>query len=174
MIKVWFLASSPWKVLLRGFRGSTPTAHSRDGLYRHCCWVWLRLGVWCSRALIDPAAAWLGSLCNGPIGDRLGRKWSMNLAVVVFVIGSALQCGAVNDPMLFVGRAIAGFAVGQLTHIVPLFISEVRDIPFGSWSCSQSLSTNAPVRFRLLRSVVDWSCCSNVSFSDSAVGACSH
>ncbi|KAL1995553.1 hypothetical protein VTN49DRAFT_1740 [Thermomyces lanuginosus] len=70
-------------------------------------------------------AAWFGSLCNGPIGDRLGRKRSMNLAVVVFVVGSALQCGAVNDPMLFVGRAIAGFAVGQLTHIVPLFISEI-------------------------------------------------
>ncbi|KAL1981233.1 hypothetical protein VTN96DRAFT_2946 [Rasamsonia emersonii] len=69
--------------------------------------------------------AWFGSLVNGPIGDRLGRKWSMNLAVVIFVIGSAIQCGAVTIPMLFVGRAIAGFAVGQLTQIVPLFISEI-------------------------------------------------
>jgi hypothetical protein len=71
----------------------------------------------------------------------------MNLAVVIFVIGSAIQCSAVSVPMLFVGmfrnacaeknirirgltclqgRAIAGFAVGQLTQIVPLFISEVR------------------------------------------------
>lgn len=27
----------------------------------------------------------------------------MNLAVVIFVIGSAIQCGAVTIPMLFVG-----------------------------------------------------------------------
>jgi MFS family permease len=49
-------------------------------------------------------AAWLGSLINGPVADRMGRKLSINLAVVVFIIGSAIQCGAVNIPMLFVGR----------------------------------------------------------------------
>ncbi|PLB52416.1 general substrate transporter [Aspergillus steynii IBT 23096] len=70
-------------------------------------------------------AAWFGSLINGPIADRLGRKVSINVAVVIFVIGSAIQCGAVNIPMLFVGRAIAGLAVGQLTMVVPLYISEV-------------------------------------------------
>lgn len=48
-------------------------------------------------------AAWFGSLINGPIADRLGRKLSINLAVVVFVIGSAIQCGAVTIPMLFAG-----------------------------------------------------------------------
>ncbi|KAJ5970647.1 Major facilitator superfamily domain general substrate transporter [Penicillium vulpinum] len=70
-------------------------------------------------------AAWAGSLINGPIADGLGRKMSINLAVVVFVIGSTLQCAAMNIPMLFVGRAIAGLAVGQLTMVVPLYISEV-------------------------------------------------
>ncbi|KAL3480207.1 general substrate transporter [Aspergillus californicus] len=70
-------------------------------------------------------AAWFGSLINGPIADRFGRRVSISLAVVVFVIGSALQCGAVTVPMLFAGRAIAGLAVGQLTQVVPLFISEI-------------------------------------------------
>ncbi|GIJ87310.1 hypothetical protein Asppvi_006216 [Aspergillus pseudoviridinutans] len=70
-------------------------------------------------------AAWFGSLINGPIADRLGRKLSINLAVVIFVIGSAIQCGAVTIPMIFAGRAIAGLAVGQLTMVVPLYISEV-------------------------------------------------
>ncbi|PYH98789.1 MFS sugar transporter [Aspergillus ellipticus CBS 707.79] len=70
-------------------------------------------------------AAWFGSLINGPIVDRLGRKLSINIAVVIFVIGSAIQCSAVNIPMLFVGRAIAGVAIGQLTMVVPLYISEV-------------------------------------------------
>ncbi|KAJ5377437.1 uncharacterized protein N7496_004846 [Penicillium cataractarum] len=70
-------------------------------------------------------AAWAGSLINGPVADRIGRKLSINVAVVIFVIGSAIQCGAVNIPMLFTGRAIAGLAVGMLTMVVPLYISEV-------------------------------------------------
>lgn len=48
-------------------------------------------------------AAWFGSLINGPIVDRIGRKLSIITAVVVFVVGSAIQCGAVNIPMLFAG-----------------------------------------------------------------------
>ncbi|KAH7121760.1 general substrate transporter [Dactylonectria estremocensis] len=69
--------------------------------------------------------AWLGSLVNGPIADRLGRKGSMLVGVVIFTIGSAIQAGANSVPMLFSGRAIAGFAVGMLTMIVPMYVSEV-------------------------------------------------
>ncbi|KAH6867350.1 general substrate transporter [Thelonectria olida] len=69
--------------------------------------------------------AWLGSLVNGPIADYLGRKGSMLLAVVIFTIGSAFQAGANSIPMLFAGRAVAGFAVGMLTMIVPMYMSEV-------------------------------------------------
>ncbi|EDN11365.1 hypothetical protein HCAG_07818 [Histoplasma mississippiense (nom. inval.)] len=70
-------------------------------------------------------AAWLGSLVNGPFADYIGRKLSIIVSVVVFLVGSAIQAGAVNLGMLFVGRAVAGFAVGQLTMVVPLYISEV-------------------------------------------------
>ncbi|KAL4934076.1 sugar porter family MFS transporter [Aspergillus undulatus] len=70
-------------------------------------------------------AAWFESLINGSIADRFGRKMSINLAVTIFVIGSAIQCGAVNIAMLFSGRAVAGLAVGMLTMVVPLYNSEV-------------------------------------------------
>ncbi|KAI4630431.1 hypothetical protein J4E80_001366 [Alternaria sp. BMP 0032] len=70
-------------------------------------------------------AAWFGSLVNGPVADRFGRKGSIIIAVVIFTIGSALQAGAINIPMAFAGRAIAGFAVGMLTMIVPMYMSEV-------------------------------------------------
>ena len=49
-------------------------------------------------------AAWLGSLVNGPIADRFGRKSSILMAVVVFIIGSAIQAGAVSIAMIFVGK----------------------------------------------------------------------
>jgi MFS family permease len=46
-------------------------------------------------------------------------------AGVVFTIGSAIQAGAVNVPMIFAGRAIAGIAIGILTMVVPLYMAEV-------------------------------------------------
>lgn len=48
-------------------------------------------------------AAWFGSLINGPIADRYGRKGSMLAAVVVFLFGSGLQAGAQTIPELFAG-----------------------------------------------------------------------
>ncbi len=48
--------------------------------------------------------AWFGSLVNGVIADRFGRRGSMLIAVVVFVIGSAIQAGAVSVGMLFAGQ----------------------------------------------------------------------
>ncbi|KAF4450152.1 MFS transporter, SP family, sugar:H+ symporter [Fusarium austroafricanum] len=69
--------------------------------------------------------AWFGSLVNGPVADFFGRKGSMLLAVVIFTIGSAFQAGANTIAMLFAGRAVAGFSVGMLTMIVPMYMSEV-------------------------------------------------
>ena len=70
-------------------------------------------------------AAWFGSLINGPIADRYGRKGSILMAVVVFTLGSAIQAGAISVGMVFAGRAVAGLAVGMLTMIVPMYMSEV-------------------------------------------------
>ncbi|ORY56995.1 general substrate transporter [Pseudomassariella vexata] len=69
--------------------------------------------------------AWFGSLINGPLADRFGRKGSILMAVVVFIIGSSFQAGASSISMLFAGRAVAGLAVGMLTMIVPMYMSEV-------------------------------------------------
>ncbi|KAK9413420.1 putative Major facilitator superfamily (MFS) profile domain-containing protein [Seiridium unicorne] len=67
--------------------------------------------------------AWLGSLINGPLADRFGRKGSMLIAVVAFLLGAALQAGASDIPTIFAGRAIAGLAIGMLTMIVPMYMS---------------------------------------------------
>jgi MFS family permease len=47
--------------------------------------------------------AWAGSLINGPVADKFGRKGSIEIAVVIFTIGSAIQAGAVNIAMAFAG-----------------------------------------------------------------------
>ena len=70
-------------------------------------------------------AAWLGSLVNGPVADRIGRRGSMLVAVAIFTLGSALQAAARAVGVLFAGRAVAGLAIGMLTMVVPMYVSEV-------------------------------------------------
>lgn len=69
--------------------------------------------------------AWLGALLNGPIAQKFSRKYSMMIAVAIFCLGSALQAGAQNEAYLFVGRFIAGLGIGALSHVVPMYQSEV-------------------------------------------------
>lgn len=54
-------------------------------------------------SIITFTAAWLGSLVNGPLADKFGRKIDMIVAVAIFLAGSAVQAGAVNIVMLFLG-----------------------------------------------------------------------
>lgn len=49
--------------------------------------------------------AWAGSLVNGPVADKFGRKGSILIAVVIFTVGSVLQAAAVNLAMAFVGTS---------------------------------------------------------------------
>lgn len=69
--------------------------------------------------------ACLGALCNGPIAQKFSRRYSMIIAVVVFCFGSALQAGARNEAYIFVGRFIAGMGIGALSHVVPMYQSEI-------------------------------------------------
>ncbi|EAW20794.1 sugar porter family MFS transporter [Aspergillus fischeri NRRL 181] len=67
----------------------------------------------------------LGALSISFLADRFGRRLTVFIGSVISVIGSALQGGAVNTAMLIAGRLIAGFSVGLLSAIVPLFSSEI-------------------------------------------------
>ncbi|RMY35803.1 hypothetical protein D0866_04357 [Hortaea werneckii] len=66
--------------------------------------------------------AMFGALINGPICDRFSRRWSLLYATIVFNIGSILQAAAYNISMIFVGRCIAGIAIGMLSMVVPLYL----------------------------------------------------
>ncbi|CAG8961353.1 hypothetical protein HYFRA_00013814, partial [Hymenoscyphus fraxineus] len=69
--------------------------------------------------------AMFGALINGPIADRISRRWDLLLANIVFLIGSMIQAAAMNIPIIFVGRFIAGLAIGQLSMVVPLYLGEL-------------------------------------------------
>ncbi|KAM0722637.1 hypothetical protein Q7P37_002078 [Cladosporium fusiforme] len=75
------------------------------------------------------AGCFFGAMSSFYLGDKLGRKRSLLLADIIFIIGSIVQTtcamGAGNDmAQLYVGRVIGGFGVGLTSAIVPTYIGE--------------------------------------------------
>ncbi|KNG47618.1 general substrate transporter [Stemphylium lycopersici] len=69
--------------------------------------------------------ALIGALFAGWIADKLSRKYSIVVSVIVFTIGSILQTAAMDYAMLTIGRLIGGAGIGALATIAPLYISEI-------------------------------------------------
>jgi predicted MFS family arabinose efflux permease len=57
----------------------------------------------------------MGSIFSSYTSDRIGRRDTLKIACVVFVVGSTLMCAVQNVAMLIVSRVINGYAVGMLT-----------------------------------------------------------
>ncbi|KAI0786275.1 general substrate transporter [Abortiporus biennis] len=72
-----------------------------------------------------PAGSLFGALLVGKLADIIGRKKTIILSGWIWVIGSILQCAAVNRGMLVVGRVISGISVGIASATVPLYQSEI-------------------------------------------------
>jgi len=71
--------------------------------------------------------AWIGVLFNGYSADRLGRKLSVVLACVLFVLGVIIQACVRNGNYDYIlgGRFVTGLGVGSLSMIVPLYNAEL-------------------------------------------------
>lgn len=75
-------------------------------------------------AMIE-AGALIGALNQGWIADKLSRKYSIVVAVIIFIIGSILQTSATDYTMLTSARFVGGVGIGMLSMVVPLYISEI-------------------------------------------------
>ncbi|OCT45448.1 High-affinity glucose transporter [Cladophialophora carrionii] len=75
-------------------------------------------------AMIELGAL-IGAFNQGWIAEKISRKYSICVAVSIFVVGSVLQTAAQNYAMLVVGRLIGGVGVGMLSMVVPMYIAEV-------------------------------------------------
>ncbi|PRW20825.1 sugar transport 9 [Chlorella sorokiniana] len=70
-------------------------------------------------------AAMCAALPAGYITRRFGRKTSMLLGGLWYLLGGGLNAGAQNLAMLICGRVALGFGVGFANQSVPLFLSEM-------------------------------------------------
>ncbi|GBB98966.1 hypothetical protein RclHR1_03380008 [Rhizophagus clarus] len=71
------------------------------------------------------AGCFFGALAAGYLSDKIGRKYSVLVGSAVFIVGGILQATTSTFIQMYVGRVIAGLAVGELSMIVPLYQSEI-------------------------------------------------
>lgn len=71
------------------------------------------------------AGAFFGALMAGWTADRFGRKRTIQIGSVIAIVGCTLQTAAVNVGMLIAGRFIAGWSIGVLSMIVPMYQAEI-------------------------------------------------
>ncbi|ORY20790.1 general substrate transporter [Naematelia encephala] len=69
--------------------------------------------------------AFFGALLAGQTADLIGRKRTIQMGSLIAIVGCTLQTAAVNVAMLIVGRLIAGFSIGVLSMIVPMYQAEI-------------------------------------------------
>ncbi|KAH8885273.1 quinate permease [Thozetella sp. PMI_491] len=59
-----------------------------------------------------------------PFAETIGRRFTLIIASVVFVVGAAIQLTG-HIESFYVGRFLTGLGVGPLTVVVPLYICEI-------------------------------------------------
>ncbi|GAB3457812.1 sugar porter family MFS transporter [Actinophytocola sediminis] len=69
--------------------------------------------------------AMIGATMTGRLADRVGRRRSLGLIGVVFLIGTALVCVAGGYWTLLLGRIVLGLSVGGASALVPVYLSEI-------------------------------------------------
>lgn len=66
----------------------------------------------------------IGALFAGRIADQIGRRITVLITAVIFVIGVALAAFCPDFYTLLVARVVIGLAVGAASMVVPLYIGE--------------------------------------------------
>lgn len=71
------------------------------------------------------AGAFFGAMFAGPTTEYTGRRWTISIGSIIFIVGGALQTAAPKISYLMAGRFLAGLGVGFLTMIIPLYQAEI-------------------------------------------------
>lgn len=118
-----------------------------------------------------------GALIAGDVSDWIGRKWTVIIGCLIYMVGVVIQMltgiGAPLGPIV-AGRLIAGVGVGFESAIVILYMSEIVGSLLLANECSgtsaNTTSQSAPRRFAVLSLLATSSaspsvCCSPLASS---------
>ncbi|EHA52283.1 hypothetical protein MCOR27_004608 [Pyricularia oryzae] len=70
------------------------------------------------------AGTFFGALASVFLADSIGRRWALIASCWVFNLGVIFQTAAVALPLFLAGRFFAGFGVGLISAMIPLYQSE--------------------------------------------------
>jgi len=71
------------------------------------------------------AGALVGCMGAGPLSDRIGRRPTVMVAAIVFMIASVASTVAGSVASLTAARLVLGLAVGAASQIIPVYIAEL-------------------------------------------------
>jgi SP family sugar:H+ symporter-like MFS transporter len=66
----------------------------------------------------------VGALINPYFADKIGRRLTLGLCNVVFILGASMQTAAPTMTVMWIGRIFSGMGIGMLSMVVPVYISE--------------------------------------------------
>ncbi|KAL8639749.1 MAG: hypothetical protein Q9228_003245 [Teloschistes exilis] len=72
-----------------------------------------------------PGGSLFGTLTSSFIADRMSRRTAIQIAALIWMLGSIFQTVANGVTLLVVGRAVAGFGAGIASTIVPVYQAEI-------------------------------------------------
>ncbi|KAK5641087.1 hypothetical protein RI129_009634 [Pyrocoelia pectoralis] len=78
-------------------------------------------------ASVDLFGAIPGGILGGCLMDKIGRKWSIFIATVLFFLPWIPIGVSNNGSVLIVARFVAGIGIGLTTTVVPIYVSEIVD-----------------------------------------------
>jgi len=70
------------------------------------------------------AGTFFGALASPFFADYIGRRLALIASTFVFILGVILQTAATALPLFLAGRFFAGFGVGLISALIPLYQSE--------------------------------------------------
>lgn len=74
-----------------------------------------------------PLAAAIGPLGAAILADKLGRKKSLLVGVIPFIVAYSINIFAANVPLLYLSRFLCGLGVGIIFTVVPMYVGEIAD-----------------------------------------------
>ncbi|KAL8902701.1 MAG: hypothetical protein Q9207_004453 [Kuettlingeria erythrocarpa] len=69
--------------------------------------------------------SFFGTLASSFIADKMSRKTAIQIAAVIWIVGSIFQTAANGIGMLVFGRAVAGIGAGIASAMVPVYQAEI-------------------------------------------------
>lgn len=74
---------------------------------------------------ITSIGSFLGSILAFPLADKYGRKMSMSICCIIFILAALWMGFSITINLLIIGRFIVGIAIGISAQCVPIYLTEI-------------------------------------------------